>query len=80
MSFYSNKRQIDWVCDALLEGKTINTMDEISAVSGWRLAAIIYQLKKRYKWNISSTRLNKIAHYKLESRKNLELPKNYVGK
>lgn len=63
--WHSNTTQIFWTCKALTEGRTITHMDEIGEVKGWRLGAIIHQLKTRYKWPIQVEYRGKenIAHY-----------------
>ena len=65
--WHSNFTQIYWTCLALAEGRTINHMDEIGEVSGWRLGAIIHNLRKRYGWPISTEYRgpDRIAHYSL---------------
>jgi len=66
MKWYSNDSQIAWVCNALIEGKSISHADEFHAVNGWRLASIIHNLKKRYKWPIfTSYGESRIAYYRL---------------
>jgi hypothetical protein len=49
---YSSPTQVFWCCSALLEGRTISHEMEISEVSGWRLSAIICELRKKYGWPI----------------------------
>ena len=66
--WYSNKTQIFWTCKALIEGRTINHMDEIGEVRGWRLAVIIHNLKHKYDWPIKAEYRapHNIAHYSLK--------------
>ena len=52
--FYSSPSQIEWACRALLSGRTIGHGDEIAEAAGWRLAAIVWRLKHRYGWPIST--------------------------
>jgi hypothetical protein len=49
---YSSPTQVYWACKALIDGDTIGHEAEILAVKGWRLAAIIHTLRKRYEWPI----------------------------
>lgn len=65
--WHSNQTQIYWTCRALAEGRTINHMDEIGEVQGWRLGAIIHNLRTRYKWPILTDYRGpeRIAHYRL---------------
>ena len=50
--FYSGQTQVFWVCEALLDGRTISQETEIREVRGWRLGAIIHRLKADYAWPI----------------------------
>ena len=50
--FYSNPTQVFWCCKALLDGRTISHKTEIREVNGWRLGAIIHNLRKYYHWPI----------------------------
>ena len=65
---YSNKSQIYWMCRALTQGRTINHMDEIGEVRGWRLGAIIHNLRRNYDWPIHTEYKvpERIAHYSLK--------------
>ena len=67
--WYSNRTQVYWTCRALAMGRTINHMDEIGEVSGWRLGAIIHTLRTRYNWPIQTDYLGpeRIGHYRLRS-------------
>lgn len=80
MKWYSGTSQIAWACRALIEGKEINHANEYEEARGWRLAAIIHNLRTRYKWPIS-TRYdeNKVAHYRLgvANLKKLEKPRTF---
>ena len=64
--WYSDTTQIRWACLELIKGREISHADEIAEARGWRLSAIIYNLRHKYKWPIT-TRYdeNRIAHYKL---------------
>jgi hypothetical protein len=44
--WHSNHSQVYWTCMALAQGRAINHMDEIGEVKGWRLGAIIHNLRK----------------------------------
>jgi hypothetical protein len=50
--FYSSDTQIKWACTELLKGRSISHKSEIAEVHGWRLAAIIHQLRRHYGWPI----------------------------
>ena len=65
-SWYSDDSQIRWACLMLLKGREISHKDEIAEANGWRLSAIIHELRHRYKWPIQ-TRLdeNRHGHYRL---------------
>jgi hypothetical protein len=66
MRWYSHETQIRWACLQLIRGREISHRCEIAEVNGWRLSAIIYNLRHRYNWPII-TRYdqNRIGHYKL---------------
>ncbi len=77
--FYSSPSQIFWVCNALLQGRSINHLDEIKAVKGWRLAAIIFRLKSEFGWPIEGAYRGEenIKHYWLRpgtKRQSLKFP------
>ena len=81
MNWYSNDSQIAWVCNALIEGRTITHRDEIAEARGWRLAAVIHNLRKRYKWNITTEYdLHKVAHYKMVGSGKVEFPASFQKK
>jgi hypothetical protein len=63
--WHSNKTQVYWTCKALIDGRTINHMDEIGEVQGWRLGAIIHNLRHKYHWPIETEYRGpeRIAHY-----------------
>ncbi|AML53702.1 hypothetical protein [Falsihalocynthiibacter arcticus] len=63
----SNHSQVYWTCMALTQGRTINHMDEIGEVKGWRLGAIIHTLRHQYQWPIETEFKGpeRIAHYSL---------------
>lgn len=81
--WYSDITQIAWACEQLLKGKIISHRDEIAAVNGWRLSAIIHQLRHRFGWNIKTDYDGKrIGHYQLAKGtdiKTLELPPSYCA-
>lgn len=81
MKWYSDKSQIAWACDALISGNEISHADEILAVNGWRLAAIVHILKHRYKWPIAVRYdAKRIAHYRLEGdAEKLKKPRSYIA-
>ena len=64
--WYSGETQIRWACRELIKGREISHAHEIAEVRGWRLSAIIYNLRHRYKWPIL-TRYDdcRIAYYRL---------------
>ncbi len=65
--WHSNRTQVFWTCKALREGRTITHMDEIGEVRGWRLGAIIHNLRHKYGWPIHTEYRgpDRIAHYSL---------------
>ncbi len=50
--WFSNPTQVFWCCKALIDGRWISHKTEIREVNGWRLGAIIHNLKSRYRWPI----------------------------
>jgi hypothetical protein len=66
--WHSKRTQISWTCHALAQGRTINHMDEIGEVRGWRLGAIIHNLRTRYHWPILTDYVGpvRVAHYRLK--------------
>lgn len=52
--FYSSDSQIRWACIGFLSGRTLGHNDEIAEAQGWRLAAIVWRLKNKYGWPIST--------------------------
>jgi hypothetical protein len=52
--FYSGKTQVFWVCNVLLQKRTITHQTEIQEVYGWRLGAIIHRLIHDYDWPIQA--------------------------
>ncbi len=66
MRWYSDDTQIRWACRELIKGREISHACEIAEAQGWRLSAIIYNLRHKYHWPIE-TRYdeNRIAHYRL---------------
>jgi hypothetical protein len=64
--WYSHDSQIRWACLQLIRGREISHKDEIGEVRGWRLSAIIYNLRHRYHWPIATRYdANRIGHYRL---------------
>lgn len=65
--WHSNRSQVYWTCRALALGRTINHMDEIGEVQGWRLGAIVHNLRTKYHWPILTEYRGpeRIAHYSL---------------
>lgn len=84
MKWYSDNTHIRWACKELLKGREISHVDEIAEAEGWRLSAIIYNLRHRYKWPISTRYdTNRIAHYKLGQgveTDSLEKPRSFRAK
>ena len=68
--WHSNHTQVYWTCKALVQGRTINHMDEIGEARGWRLGAIIHNLRTKYDWPIETDYRGpeRIAHYYLIGR------------
>lgn len=66
--FYSSATQVEWTCRALLSGRTIGHDDEIAEARGWRLSAIVWRLRHRYGWPISTDYVGpeNLARYKLQ--------------
>lgn len=66
--FYSGNSQIKWACAGLLSGRTLGHNDEIAEAQGWRLAAIVWRLKNKYGWPITTEYVGpeNRACYKLE--------------
>ncbi|MCC1494062.1 hypothetical protein [Cognatishimia sp. F0-27] len=65
--WYSNPTQIYFACRALAMGETLNHMDVIRGVKGWRLSAIVETLRNRYSWPIVTEYRGpeRIGHYHL---------------
>jgi hypothetical protein len=79
--WHSNRTQVFWTCKALTQGRTITHMDEIGEVKGWRLGAIIHNLRRNYHWPIETEYKGpvRIAHYRLPKRtdwRGLEFPRS----
>lgn len=79
--WHSNRTQIYWTCKALVLGRTINHMDEIGEARGWRLGAIIHNLRNKYHWPIQTDYRGpeRIAYYRLSGRgdwRALEFPRS----
>jgi len=84
MKWYSHESQVRWACIQLLNGREISHKCEISEAQGWRLSAIIYNLRHRYLWPIE-TRYDegRIAHYRLENgvdKDSLQQPRSFYKK
>lgn len=82
---YSSETQISWVCREFLKGHELCHMDEINHVQGWRLAAIVCELQKRYDWPPFAKRQGKhgVTHYRIArgvDKKKLRLPSSYRQK
>lgn len=82
--WYSDDSQIRWACLQLLKGREISHACEIAEAQGWRLSAIIYNLRHKYKWPIE-TRYDegRIAHYRLDNATDnnaLKKPKSFYLK
>ncbi len=65
--WYSNQTQIYFACRALVQGETLNHMDVIRGVRGWRLSAIVNTLRSDYDWPIVTEYRGpeRIGHYHL---------------
>lgn len=65
--WYSNPTQIYFACRALALGESVNHMDVIEGVRGWRLSAIVETLRHRYGWPIVTEYrgTERIGHYHL---------------
>lgn len=64
--WYSNETQIRWACLMLIKGREISHAHEIAEANGWRLAAVIFQLRHKYNWPIETRYgTNRIAYYRL---------------
>lgn len=79
--WYSSPTQIAWACLALIQGRTISTRTKYREASGWRLSAIIHQLRHEYGWDIKTIYRNKddrAGYYKLisEDLRALKFPKS----
>lgn len=65
--WFSNPTQIYFACRALAQGQTLNHMDVIRGVRGWRLSAIVNTLRSEYDWPIVTEYRGpeRIGHYHL---------------
>lgn len=65
--WYSNPTQIYFTCRALVTGQTLNHMDVIRGVKGWRLSAMVNTLRTEYDWPIVTEYRGpeRIGHYHL---------------
>lgn len=81
-NWYSGDSQIAWACRAFLKGTEISHMDEILNVRGWRLAAIVWELKTRYGWQFDVRYgVDNIAYYRLKrclDKASLKMPRSYL--
>ncbi len=80
--WFSSDTAIAWACKELIKGRTISHPGEIGEAGGWRLGAIVYVLRHRYKWPIVTERRGpaRIAYYRLGKAEGpLELPKSAKG-
>lgn len=66
--WYSKPTQVFWTCKALTDGRTITHLDEIGEGRGWRLSAIVHNLRRRYGWPIEVEYKGpeRVAHYRLK--------------
>jgi hypothetical protein len=77
--WFSSDTAIAWACRELIRGREICHPDEIGEAGGWRLGAIVYVLRHRYRWPIITERRGpaRIAFYRLgRADEPLELPKS----
>ena len=79
--FYSKPTSVYWVCDALLDGRTISQLTQIQHIRGWRLGAIVHRLKAEYGWPICTEyrHPDNVAFYSLSGdvdRAKLRFPKS----
>ena len=81
MRWYSDTTQIAWVCGMLVQGEEISHACEFEAVKGWRLAAIIHNLIKKYRWPIAHRDgKHNVRYYRLQAGVNVKVlqnPKSY---
>jgi intergrase/recombinase len=81
---YSNESQIRWACLMLIKGREISHAHEIAAANGWRLGAIIHNLKKKYNWPIQARYGERgIAYYRLSrdvDSEALKKPRSFLKK
>jgi hypothetical protein len=74
--FYSSDTQIKWACNELLKGRSISHQSEIVEVRGWRLSAIIHNLRHKYGWPIFTVfDEHRIAWYHLDKQNQEQWPK-----
>ena len=80
--WFSSDTAIAWACKELIRGREISHPDEIGEAGGWRLGAIVFVLRHRYRWPIVTERRGpaRIAYYRLgKADAPLELPKSARG-
>lgn len=82
--WYSGESQIRWACLMLIKGREISHAHEIAEANGWRLSAIIYNLRHKYNWPII-TRYDdgRIAYYRLGrdvDKEGLKKPRSFLKK
>ncbi len=65
--WHSNESQIFWCCNALLAWRELSHRTKIREVNGWRLSAIIHNLKTKYTWPILAEYRGpeNVAYYRL---------------
>jgi len=79
--FYSSETQVYWTCKALIDGRIISHKTEIREVNGWRLGAIIHNLRRKYSWPIVAEYRGpeNVAYYSLKTgidRASLRFPRS----
>ena len=79
--FFSNPTQVFWTCKAFLDGRIISHKTEIREVKGWRLGAIVWNLRHNYDWpiHVEYRGPENIAHYRLApgaDRSTLKFPRS----
>jgi hypothetical protein len=80
--WFSSDTAIAWACRELIKGREISHPAEIAEAGGWRLGAIVYVLRHRYRWPIITERRGpaRIAYYRLgKVEEPLEIPASAKG-
>lgn len=84
MKWYSNETQIRWACLQLIRGREISHAHEIAEAKGWRLAAIVHNLRHKYNWPIVARYDEcRVAYYKLAKevdKETLKKPRSFYKK